>query len=121
LTTLTCKVCKEVKDAAEFPKASITKSGRAGTCKECTAAKWKTVRLERSAELYKMRGQCCEKCGDFHDNPAFFDWHHIDPTTKKYEVKTMICSKWDKVLEEAEKCLMLCPNCHRKEHLNELQ
>jgi hypothetical protein len=116
---LKCTKCNEYKEETAFPIASVKLSGRAGECKECKAKRTKKQRDERAYILYKERGKKCAICGIKHSNPGFFDWHHIDETTKKYEVKTMINSKWERVIEEANKCIMLCPNCHRKEHLND--
>jgi len=114
-----CKVCNSSKTLELFPKASVAKDGRANTCKACTASKWKALRIERSQKLFKMHNSECKDCKMTHDNISFFDFHHLDPSTKKYEVKTMICSSWNRVLEEAEKCVMLCPNCHRIRHLED--
>ena len=114
-----CKVCNSSKPLELFPKASVTKDGRAGTCKVCTASKWKSLRIERGQLLFKMNNSECKDCKMTHDNISFFDFHHLDPSTKKCEVKSIICSSWDKVLEEAAKCVMLCPNCHRIRHLEE--
>lgn len=116
---LKCTKCHKDKNEIEFPIASITKSGRAGECKECKANRTKLQRDKRAYILYSERGKCCALCGVYHSNPSFFDWHHIDYTDKVYEVKTMINSKWEKVLAEADKCIMICPNCHREEHLND--
>lgn len=114
-----CTKCHKEKEETAFPIASNTKSGRAGECKECKSVREKKLRKERAYILYSERGECCEVCNMHHSNPSFFDWHHIDKETKKYEVKTMILSNWEKVLEEANKCIMVCPNCHREEHLND--
>jgi len=48
---------------------------------------------------------------------GFFDFHHIIPEEKEYNVGGLLNKSWDKVLDEAQKCLMLCPNCHRLEHI----
>jgi len=116
---LKCKVCEQDKEEDMFPVASITKSGRAGECKACKAIRTKAIRKERGNKLYTLFDKKCRDCGIEHTNPSFYDFHHVDEENKKYEVKTMICGNWNKVLEEAEKCVMLCPNCHRKRHIGE--
>ena len=118
-TAVPCKKCKVSKPLDDYPTASNTKIGKAGTCKECAANKWKKVRAERSRTLVDMHGNKCKDCGITHEKTGFFDFHHLDPSTKKYEVKTIICSSWKRVLEEADKCVMLCPNCHRLRHLED--
>jgi hypothetical protein len=57
----------------------------------------------------------CEICGENH--PACLDFHHIDPSQKKFSVSTRRDRPSLKQLqEEIAKCQVLCANCHRKEH-----
>ena len=59
----------------------------------------------------------CKHCGinDF----DVIDFHHINPETKKYHISHMIvrAMKKSKILEELEKCVSLCRNCHKKIHM----
>jgi hypothetical protein len=116
---LTCKVCNESKALELFPVASVTKSGRAGTCKSCTSARNKAMRKEREIILWDMCEKKCGDCGLEHQTPSFFDFHHNDPSTKTREVKQIICGSWQTLMKEFNKCVMLCPNCHRERHLKE--
>lgn len=61
----------------------------------------------------------CIKCGQNH--PATLDFHHRDPKTKINNVSTMLGTKKSKkaILEEIEKCDVLCANCHRILHHDE--
>jgi hypothetical protein len=57
----------------------------------------------------------CEICGESH--PACLDFHHIDPSRKKFSVSAKRDRPSLKQLqEEIAKCQVLCTNCHRKEH-----
>lgn len=60
----------------------------------------------------------CEECGQ--DHPATLDFHHKDPTTKKFNLSKRGCISQGfgkkKVLEEIKKCIVLCSNCHRILH-----
>lgn len=58
----------------------------------------------------------CAKCGE--DNPATLDFHHLDPSEKELNIGSVISKGWgkDRILKEVEKCVVLCANCHRKEH-----
>ena len=57
----------------------------------------------------------CEVCGENH--PACLDFHHIDPSLKKFSVSAKRDRPSLKQLqEEIAKCQVLCANCHRKEH-----
>ena len=63
-----------------------------------------------------MAGAKCADCqygyGDF-----MYDFHHVDPTKKKFTLTGKnLTNKWESVLEEFKKCVLLCPNCHRIRH-----
>ncbi len=57
----------------------------------------------------------CSYCKESH--PACIDFHHIKGK-KILEVSLMVKSCWSKkkIVEEINKCIPLCANCHRKEH-----
>jgi len=46
-------------------------------------------------------------------------WHHIDSTTKYFEINYRTClGKSDQMIqEEINKCIPLCASCHQKIHL----
>ena len=60
----------------------------------------------------------CERCGDF--DVAFMDWHHTDPSQKEDSVAQLLRNRGlIALLQETEKCICLCSNCHRKLHYYE--
>lgn len=60
----------------------------------------------------------CDVCGENH--PACLEFHHLDPSKKKFSVSTRRDRPSMKaLLAEIAKCRVLCANCHRKEHWNE--
>lgn len=73
--------------------------------------------LSKKLKLIELFGGKCEKCG-YSKNIAAFDFHHIDPDSKNFEIKVQYLN-WkpdDEILEEALKCMLLCANCHRELH-----
>lgn len=57
----------------------------------------------------------CERCGE--SDPAALDFHHLDPSEKDHELSNAMNKwGWSRVMREIEKCIVLCANCHRKEH-----
>jgi hypothetical protein len=57
----------------------------------------------------------CEICGENH--PACLEFHHLDPSLKKFAVSARRNRpSLKKLQEEIAKCQALCANCHRKEH-----
>ncbi len=58
----------------------------------------------------------CIRCGE--SNSICLDFHHIDVSKKDHEISAMIGDGYSRewILAEIEKCIVLCANCHRKEH-----
>lgn len=71
---------------------------------------------EAREKLIELAGGKCIKCG-YCKCQRSMNFHHRDPSTKKFSLAvTIICRmEWDKVLEEIEKCDLLCANCHGEE------
>jgi hypothetical protein len=67
--------------------------------------------------LVADRGGKCENCG-YALSPAVLEFHHRDPTTKEFQIGNINAS-WARLLAEAEKCDLLCANCHRRRHAAE--
>lgn len=63
---------------------------------------------------YKRKASCT-RCKE--DHPACLEFHHEDPELKDLSVSDLIkYSSLKKVKNEIDKCMVLCANCHRKEH-----
>lgn len=63
-----------------------------------------------------MLGGACELCG-YDKSPAALQFHHIDPSDKKYTLHSKNLLRADRY-EESKKCIVLCANCHLIEHTN---
>jgi len=84
---------------------------------------WNTERSLRRRDAHRMwanrlqreRGGC-DRCDE--TDPACLDFHHVDEDDKEMAVGKMITYGYgkDRLREEIEKCIVLCANCHRKEH-----
>lgn len=61
----------------------------------------------------------CSRCGENH--PATLDFHHSDPSEKEFDIHSAVSRGWGKqrILDEIERCEVLCANCHRKHHWEE--
>lgn len=75
---------------------------------------------ERKARLIEFKGSRCSICGVEYDgeNGAIFDFHHKRPKEKSFILSTSNLTRysWKKIILEAEKCELLCSNCHRLKH-----
>lgn len=56
----------------------------------------------------------CEVCGE--RDPIVLDFHHKVPSQKDLELSKMRGYSKKRLLEEIEKCVVLCVNDHRREH-----
>lgn len=79
----------------------------------------KKARKERKRKLVEMLGGKCSRCG-YNKCIRALDFHHLDSTEKKFNLSTLgyTCS-WDRLVEEAQNCELLCANCHREEEADE--
>lgn len=72
------------------------------------------ARRERKLRLVEQCGGKCNLCG-YDRCVAALEFHHRDPTTKKFNLgKDNLLKAWGMVLAEAQKCDLLCANCHRE-------
>lgn len=75
--------------------------------------------LQRKLRVIEALGGKCVVCG--FDHPAALQFHHRDPSAKSFEISAKVFSSgkkypWEVVLAEAQKCDLLCANCHFLEH-----
>lgn len=73
----------------------------------------------RKLYFVNMLGGCCSMCG-YDKNLAALDFHHIDSNTKsiKLDKRSLSNNNIELLTKEAEKCILLCANCHRELHNN---
>jgi len=57
----------------------------------------------------------CKKCG-YKKITGALEFHHRDPKTKSFDVKSRLRISIDTLKKEMRKCDILCVNCHREEH-----
>lgn len=71
----------------------------------------------RKLELIAMKGNKCEMCG-YNKNYTALCFHHLNPDTKLFKLDARNCSnkKFETLLIEANKCQLLCHNCHMEIH-----
>jgi len=86
--------------------------------RELTLERSRKRKKEKRKEWHDYKaGLSCFFCGFSH--PAVIDFHHPDSkgeTKVSYYVRQ---NQWKRAYQEAEKCIILCANCHRIYHYNE--
>ncbi len=60
-------------------------------------------------------GDKCEICG-YNKCPQALEFHHVEPKLKSFQIGSGSTWALDKMLAEADKCVLLCANCHREYH-----
>ncbi len=78
------------------------------TCKKLRSQKKRLLYIEEKLQL-----KCC-RCPENH--VSCLEFHHLDPSKKEGNISSMIKHSWAKTKKEMEKCIILCSNCHKKEH-----
>ena len=66
----------------------------------------------KKEEAIAIFGSKCQICG-YNKCMGALDFHHLDPTTKKYTITRIMGRKWENIVPELNKCVLLCANCHR--------
>lgn len=84
-----------------------------------TTEQSKVIRRAKKAELVRRKGGKCLICG-FDKSVAAMDFHHLDPTKKDHDAGFGKNIAWHRLLAETEKCILLCSNCHRMLHGDEV-
>lgn len=130
-----CTRCKETKADSEFARKNKEGTKLSSECKLChnviRKAYYETnkqIEIARTAvtkEKYRQwfielkSSLSCEVCNETH--PATLQFHHPNPEVKDFSVSQAISHGYSKksILQEIEKCKVLCANCHFKLHWDE--
>ena len=78
----------------------------------------KAARHERKRAAIAYKGDKCQKCG-YDKCIAALTFHHRDPAEKEYQIATMFGWSWARIMQELDKCDLLCANCHAELHWEE--
>lgn len=65
--------------------------------------------------LTYLSDKACLNCGE--DDIIVLDFDHLPEFEKKFDIAKAVstmCLSWKKILEEINKCEIVCANCHRK-------
>ena len=80
-------------------------------CKRCMG-EWVTRRHHKVRSIVvAAAGGSCVVCG-YSRCPSALHFHHVDPTTKSFDVNPSSGKALAKYMEEARKCVLVCANCH---------
>ena len=72
-------------------------------------------RKKHKEQLVKYKGGKCSVCGYNKYNGAL-EFHHLDPSKKNFNIGHHLTGTIEKLRKEADKCILLCANCHKELH-----
>lgn len=111
------------KELLDFAIDKTLPLGRKNLCKQCHV-KLNTARTRERIKENRIKAKeylggiyRCMDCGYEHEDIRIFDWHHLNPSEKEYEPSKIFRNTWKKIVKEIDKCVFLCPTCHRIRHL----
>jgi hypothetical protein len=79
--------------------------------KSLNVINWKK---QKKLLLIQHKGGKCERCG-YNKCEEALEFHHLDPTKKDFTISSNSYS-FQKMKTEADKCILVCSNCHREIH-----
>ena len=115
-----CRTCKRKRNVDKFAFAGVPseKKYRRTQCKDCDNALRKERIMKTKQQYIEYKKTCtCSRCG-YSDYRAL-QFHHL--RDKKHNVSDMVNSgfSFGAIMEEINKCEVVCANCHQIEHLTE--
>jgi len=75
-----------------------------------------SINRVKISKIKREKGNKCIMCG-YDEEPKILVFHHL--RDKKFTIGQNHYRSIEELREEAKKCVLLCPNCHAKVHLNQ--
>ncbi len=115
-----CSICGQEKTLENFPFRKVSEGTYRAHCKQCHSNTMKKKYYENKEAVSSIKTEKgCAKCG-YNENAMALDFHHINPTEKEDTIARLTSgSSLSRALQEIEKCVVLCANCHRVFHCME--
>ncbi len=112
VSTQTCNICSVLLTEDNAYK----KSGRdtlLSWCKTCFNRRtWERVQRNKEKAVRHKGGKCI-RCG-YSKSIWALEFHHRNRDEKNRKISRLLLNKWEIILEEIEKCDLVCANCHRE-------
>jgi len=117
-----CKYCFISYPESDFGVAKTTpnKTYRRNKCRFCYRKTKNILKNKRRLIIEELkRSKGCEDCGM--DDIRVLEFHHRDSSLKDFAIADYYYHQFgeDRLLNELEKCDVLCANCHRIRHFEE--
>lgn len=113
-----CPSCKEFINPEQYYRRRDNKN-LSVYCKFCTNKQSISRFRETKKQAVEYKGGKCERCG-YNKCIAAMDFHHLDPSQKDFSISNAKNKSFDKIKNELDKCILVCSNCHREIHSEEM-
>lgn len=120
-----CINCKQIKHVDLFHKGkrrSKETGGYSRDCRVCSLARKSSRTRQYKLAMMYLLGESCACCG-YKQNVSPLQFHHVEgQDTKQGSISDMTANRKlrDQILDEIDKCCLLCSNCHSSFHGNEI-
>jgi len=120
-----CKICNKMLPLSNFriiKHRKINSTFCNTLCKICEKKinneYQKSYKKGIKRKLVEYMGGCCKICG-FNDYISALEFHHLNPEHKEFTISKYY--NLEEAKKELSKCLLVCANCHRGIHNNEIK
>jgi hypothetical protein len=75
------------------------------------------LRWAKKIRAINHLGGKCKSCSN--DDIFVLEFHHNGGITKECDISNLLSYRWSRLIEELDKCKLLCSNCHAEFHCNQ--
>ena len=94
----------------------LTEFNKNNRCKKCTVEKVQKRREKIKRMSVEYKGGKCVICG-YNKYIVALEFHHKNPDEKDFGIGAKgFTRSWVKVMNELDKCILVCSNCHKEIH-----
>ena len=115
---LSCQVCNKILEGRQTKFCSHNCKNLNLNLKYKNYESQKNKGLKNKIKLLELKGKYCSKCG-YDKNTAALCFHHLRNKLFGIDIRRCSNTSWKKLVEEVDKCIVLCHNCHMEEHYPE--
>lgn len=110
----TCFKCDNSKSIDNF-RYRTDRDSLSTYCRVCEAENAKDVYLKNKTFCVNALGGQCVFCNKIYPIPVY-DFHHKEPEHKDFNISEYRHTTPTKLINELDKCILVCHNCHMKIH-----
>ena len=112
-----CEICNQKFETNSKSRLYCYECSGESTRMDIESRKHQKTILRRSMkkQAIKILGGKCSVCG-YDKCIDALEFHHKNPKEKDFKIGSGNTMSWKECKNEAEKCVLLCSNCHKEIH-----